>query len=260
MNYPSKTNVPSLDFSQLSLPAAEKLLAEMTRDIEHADSRRKLWTYYPDAGDLRRELYPRHLDFFAAGAQYMERAFIAANRSGKSTCAGYELTLHLTGKYPDWWVGRRFNAPITAWACGVNIAAIRDSLQPLLLGMPKAPLGTGMIPGDDIVGTTAGRGVADAIDSFQVRHVSGGISRGVIKTYEQGRESFQAATIHVAWMDEEPPKPIYSETLTRLMSTVPGEENGLMMCTFTPLQGMSEVVMGFLGDDWRRPDANEVPA
>src|ERR1700681_2952521 len=90
------------------LESNETLLSQTQRSIDHAESRRKLWTYYPDAGPLRRELYPRHMDFFAAGAQHMERAFIAANRSGKSTCAGYEGTLHLTGRYPGWWVGRRF--------------------------------------------------------------------------------------------------------------------------------------------------------
>lgn len=118
-----------------------------------------------------------------------------------------------------------------------------------------------MIPGDDIVGQpTSGRGVPDSIDSAAVRHISGGTSRIVLKTYEQGREAFQAAKVDVGWCDEEPPKPIYTEFLTRLMSTVPGEANGIMMATFTPLKGMSEVVMDFLGDDWRRPDANEILA
>ena len=137
---------------------------------------------------------------------------------------------------------------------------MRESLQPLLFGPPGA-IGTGMIPGDDIVGQpTSGRGVADSIDSAAVRHVSGGVSRIVLKTYEQGREAFQAAKVDVGWCDEEPPKAIYTEFLTRLMSTEPGQPNGIMMATFTPLKGMSEVVMDFLGDDWRRPDAGELPA
>lgn len=112
-----------------------------------------------------------------------------------------------------------------------------------------------MIPGDDIMGKPAmARGGVDIIDSCSVRHVSGGASRIVLKSYEQGRESFQAAGVDAIWLDEEPPKAIYTEALTRVMSTVPGEPNGALFCTFTPLKGMSEVVMDFLGEDWRRPE------
>lgn len=116
-----------------------------------------------------------------------------------------------------------------------------------------------MIPGDDIIGKPAmARGGVEMIDSAAIRHVSGGASRLVLKSYEQGREAFQAAKVDVCWLDEEPPIAIYTEALTRLMATVPGEENGIMMGTWTPLKGMSEVVMGFLGEDWRRPDAGAI--
>lgn len=230
------------------------ILAQIRRDHANWLARRKLWTYYPDAGHLRRELYPRHMDFFAAGELYDERAFIAANRTGKSTCVAYEAVLHLTGVYPAWWVGRRFARPVVAWVAGVDVKSMRESMQPLLFGVAGA-IGTGMIPGDALVGNpTSQRGTADAIDTAQIRHASGGVSRVTLKTYEQGRESFQAAKVDVGVCDEEPPKVIYTEFLTRLMSTVPGERNGTMMCPFTPLSGMSEVVMDFLGEDWRRPD------
>lgn len=239
--------------SKLSLAEQKALLAEIQRRKRYSDGRRRLWSYYPDAGPLRRELYPRHLDFFANGSWAMQRAFIAANRTGKTTAAGYELACHLTGEYPAWWVGRRFGRAVHAWAAGVDIKAVRGSLQEILFGKSDE-LGTGLIPGDSIVGTpTTGRGVADTIDTARIRHKSGGTSSLTLKTYEQGRESFQAAKIDIGWCDEEPPQPVYSEFLTRLMSTVPGEPNGIMMCTFTPLLGVSEVVQYFLGDDWAPP-------
>jgi hypothetical protein len=57
---------------------------------------------YPDEGPLRRELYPKHIAFFKAGATHMERAAIAANRVGKTWgIGGFETTLHLTGDYPE---------------------------------------------------------------------------------------------------------------------------------------------------------------
>jgi phage terminase large subunit-like protein len=157
--------------------------------------------------------------------------------------------LHFTGRYPAWWVGRRFNKPVTAWIAGEDVKSMRDSMQPLLFGKP-GELGTGMIPGDDLVGDpTSQRGTAEAIDTARVRHISGGTSRLTLKTYEQGREAFQAAKVDVGVCDEEPPMVIYTEFLTRLMSTVPGERNGTMMCAFTPLRGRSDVVRLYMSDD-----------
>lgn len=76
-------------------------------------SRRRILSFYPEKGPLRRELYPKHMAFFAAGAKWQERCVCAANRIGKTEgIGGYELTCHLTGNYPDWWVGKRFFRPI----------------------------------------------------------------------------------------------------------------------------------------------------
>ena len=56
-----------------------------------------LESMYPDEGPLRRELYPKHMEFFAAGKKYNERLFMAGNRVGKTEGAGgYEAALHLT--------------------------------------------------------------------------------------------------------------------------------------------------------------------
>src|SRR5438128_9055963 len=74
-----------------------------------------------------------------------------------------------------------------------------------------------------------------------VRHVSGGLSILGLKTYEQGRQSFEGTATHVIWDDEEPPADVYTEQLYRTVTT-----KGILLTTFTPLQGMSEVVMGFL--------------
>ncbi len=239
----------------MSPKAREPILDAIRRAHARHESRRRIFALYPDAGPLRRELYPRHLEFFAAGAEHMQRAFIAANRTGKTTAAGYELVCHLTGQYPVWWQGRHYARPCVAWAAGVDIKSVRETVQATLFG-PPGEWGTGLIPGDSIVGDpSTGRGVADTIDQAIVRHASGGSSRLTLKTYEQKREAFQGAKIDVGWCDEEPDQPVYSEFLTRLMSTVPGEPNGVMMCTFTPLKGVSEVVQYFLGDDWTPPVA-----
>jgi hypothetical protein len=96
--------------------------------------RHKHLTMFPDTGPLRRELYAKHLEFFRAGLYRRARAFLAGNRVGKSTAGSYEMALHLTGRYPKWWPGRRFKRPIKAWACGLTNEKVRDSLQLELCG------------------------------------------------------------------------------------------------------------------------------
>lgn len=201
----------------------------------------RLEDYYPDAGPLRRELYVKHMAFFAAGAQYRERAFVAANRVGKSEGVGaYEVALHLTGRYPDWWQGRRFDRPVKVWAAGDTSKTVREIVQAKLLGEPGA-IGTGMIPADAIIKTATKSGVADAIDTVTVRHSSGRNSHLVLKSYDQRRESFQGSECDVIWLDEECPADIYTECLLRTMTT-----SGLILLTFTPLMGLTDVVLQFL--------------
>jgi len=85
-------------------PIDPQATAELLRLLQLESSlaqRNKIDRYYPDEGPHRRELYPKHLEFFKAGATRRERALLAANRIGKSEgVGGYETTLHLTGRYP----------------------------------------------------------------------------------------------------------------------------------------------------------------
>lgn len=224
-----------------------KLLA-MLEERDRRQRGRKILTYFPDSGPLRRELYVKHLEFFSAGKTHMERAAIAANRVGKTTISAFETSLHLTGRYPDWWTGRRFDHPVEWWAASDTGETTRDILQLELMGKIDH-IGTGMIPKDAIIGEPSRRrGVADAIDTVRVRHVSGGESNLSFKSYDQGREKFQGTKKHGVSLDEEPDMGVYTECLTRLMATAPGDDDGIMLCTFTPLKGMSAVVLSFLNE------------
>lgn len=236
----------SLTYSQ-----KRELLALLEEKARRA-SRRKLFTMFPADGEHRRELYARHLEFFRAGAKYRERCFMAANRVGKSEAGAFESTLHLTGRYPDWWEGRRFDKPVRLWAAGKTNETTRDILQDKLLGAVafangrKTFSGTGMIPGDDIGAVTWKQGVADLADTIKVRHVSGGWSTLGLKSYQQGRGSFEGTAQHIIWLDEEPPVDVYGECLIRTATT-----RGLVMLTFTPLEGLSDTVMSFLPTEYR---------
>lgn len=225
--------------------ARDAILAELER-------RRggRFQTIFLADGPFRRELYPKHVEFFAAGAIYKERLFLAANRVGKTRAGCYELVCHLTGRYPHWWIGRRFTHPIEAWACGTTSETTRDIMQAELLG-PINPesgsyqVGRGMIPAECILHTTKRpHGLPGSVESIWVRHVSGGMSVCGLKTYEQGRKSFEGTGKHVILDDEEPPAEVYVEQLYRTVTT-----KGITMLTFTPLQGMSSVVTGFLAPE-----------
>lgn len=197
-------------------------------------------------GPLRRELYGKHMDFFRLGTEHEERLFLAANRVGKTESAGgYELTLHLTGLYPDWWPGYRFDRAIKAWAAGATGQTVRDIIQTKLIG-PADDRGTALIPGACLGRMRPKSGIADAVDTVQVKHVSGQWSRLGFKSYDQGRRAFEGTEQDVIWLDEEPPFDIYNECLIRTAATKPGERGGMILCTFTPLEGLSETVLYYL--------------
>lgn len=229
--------------STLSTSARAVIKTELERRLTEHERRNQLVTLYPDDGPLRRELYPRHMEFFRAGAEHRERLALAANRTGKTWgIGGYELTLHLTGRYPHWWEGRRFDKPIRAWAAGDTSQTVRDIIQHKLLG-PAGEHGTGLIPYEALIKTTAKTGVPNAVQDIEIRHEGGGKSYLTLKSYDQRRESFQGTEQDVVWLDEECPMDIYGECLIRTMTT-----NGALMLTFTPLQGLTEVVRAFLPD------------
>jgi phage terminase large subunit-like protein len=218
----------------------------------------KLSRMFPDSGALRRELYTQHTAFFAAGANYSERLFLAANRVGKTTAGAYEVTCHLTGLYPHWWTGARFAKPVLVWAGGDYGKTTRDIQQLELLG-PPSDIGTGMIPGDLIVDTKSKQGLPDGIEVVYVRHVSGKCSRLLFKSYDQGRKAWQGTKPDVIWGDEEPPMDVWTEIQMRLMATTPGERGGLAILTFTPLEGWTEVVNSFLKiDEARGPSKTKI--
>lgn len=225
-----------------TLSPREKVRAlELLQQYRHAVETNKIDSFYPETGPLRRELYPKHVAFLNAGAKYRERAAIAANQIGKSEGLGaFEVACHMTGQYPGWWEGRRFDKPVRVWCGGDTNFTVRDNCQTKLLGPPTAH-GTGMIRKSLLGKCTKRPGVPDGIESFRVKHILGGESVGMFKSYDQGRKAWQGPVIDVVWMDEEPPEDIYSEALMRTINS-----DGLVIVTFTPLEGWTSVVNDFL--------------
>jgi phage terminase large subunit-like protein len=196
---------------------------------------------FPADGPFARSRYPKHLAFFALGTRFKTRAFIAANRVGKTLGGGgYETVLHLTGDYPDWWVGHRFSKPVDCWAAGDTKETVRDIIQTKLVG-PETARGTGLIPADCLGRIRLRPNGNGAIDTVEVKHVSGRTSLLGFKSYDQGRESFQGTEKDVIWLDEESDEGIRAECALRLMTT-----GGLLLETFTPLKGLTPIVMKYM--------------
>jgi phage terminase large subunit-like protein len=174
---------------------------------------------------------PEFKNYLAAGVFH--------HNTGKSEAIVYAATLFLTGKYPSWWMGRRFDKPVNILVAGENSKLVRDSIQAKFFGA-SGERGTGMIPKDLIIDTTSKAGTADAVDTVHVKHVSGVSTMG-FSSYDSGREAFQATTRDVILLDEEPPMAIYTECLIRTMTT-----KGLVMAALTPLRGITELVRYFM--------------
>lgn len=215
----------------------------MLEKREALRSQNKIRQYYPETGQLSRSAYPKHIAFMAAGRDNRERAVLGANRSGKTEGIGaYETTCHLTGEYPAWWQGKRFDRPVRAWASGETSLTTRDTIQRKLLGSFD-DIGTGMIPKAKIYNTVRRSGIQEAIEKIYVRHAAGGMSTLNLKSYEQGRKAFESDDIHFIWLDEEPEQAIYTASVMRTMTT-----DGCVILTMTPLLGLSDVVKTFLPD------------
>ncbi len=188
--------------------------------------------------------YAPQAEFHMYGAIKRERMFRAGNQLGKTHSAGCEMAYHLTGRYPRWWRGRRWNRPILAWAAGVTGEATRDNPQKILFG-EQGRKGTGTIPDADIpTGRDhygMARGTSDLYDWHHVQHVSGAYSTVKFRYYAQDKQAWQGASVDALWLDEEPPIEIYSEGVARTTAT-----RGCTLLTFTPLKGMSDVVAKFI--------------
>jgi len=216
---------------------------------------------FPGEGPLRRELYPRHMEFFRVGARYRERCVMAGNRIGKTVAGAYESVAHLTGRYPAWWEGRRFDEPVDWWMAGKKNETTKDIIQDLLFGgVRKNERGrneltyTGMVPRawmDPDSAPVFKTGFPELLRyvSFRYRDSRSEFSRLGFKAYEQGRGAFEGTAKHGVWMDEEPPIDVYNECLIRT-----GTVDGLMILTFTPMEGMSDTVVQFLEPHLRPPE------
>lgn len=218
------------------------------------------YTWFPAEGPLSRDKYPKVMDFYAQGKTHSQRVLFGGNRTRKTGTGLFESSLHITGLYHDWWPGYKFSHPIKAWIIGVTAEDTLDVLQTLLVGDELAGV-QGLIP-PQLVANVSYK-YKRAIRTMYVKHFTNGVFDGysmvTFKSDSEGREKFQGRRIDLALIDEECSDGVFEETVTRTMATEPEiidgqvvtKENGLIIFTFTPLQGKTPLV--------RRLTEKEVP-
>nr|BAR33231.1 terminase large subunit [uncultured Mediterranean phage uvMED] len=187
--------------------------------------------------------------FYKAGLKNKQRMLMAANRVGKTACQAAEVAYHLTGRYPDWWEGVRFDRPAKIWCLGVSGEQLRDVIVKDLFGTYTGEGkfdSTGVINQKDVYQVTMAMGTPRLPRDVAVHHVKGNTSSVSFKSYTQGQHVLMGSSQDYIWIDEEPTDPtIYSQCITRTLTGNDGK-GGYMALTMTPENGMTELVTGFM--------------
>ena len=190
----------------------------------------------------------RHQQKFLNKTAYCEELYLSGgNRTGKTTTGGLGVAVWATGRYPEWWKGKRFDGPVRIMVLGETDRQLRKAAQRILLG-EENQWGTGFLPKDAI--ENDGKKMIHmkhdpkgCVDFIQIKNEWGGYSYIYFNTYTQGREAVQGDEIHVVWCDEPPKYEIYGELLARILTT-----NGIIFTTGTPMIGSTEVYERFQSD------------
>jgi phage terminase large subunit-like protein len=234
----------SLDLSTFSEEDRAELLSLLTEKAEY-EKYNNIEFYVP---------YPFQKKFFDASKKAQRRFLCAANRVGKSFSEAVEMALHLTGQYPDWWEGHRFEYPILAWAVGITGDSTQKVLQKELFGTSMGKdikeLGTGSIPRKHIdfeYLVKDGHQIKLAkIQHHDANGIPDGFSTIEFRSTQQGEHVLMGATVDYIWLDEEDPyrsDAIYSQCVTRTATT-----GGLVTITATPENGLTSLIDSFMSD------------
>lgn len=229
---PAETN----RFNTIAYDRFQELVFAVAEDMQH----NQLKYFRP---------FDHQIKFFETG-ESDRRGILAANRIGKTVSTCYEVAMHLTGRYPDWWPesAKRFNKPVTVMVAGEGWDQVARVLQNELLGTQDVKivdaLGTGAIPRDTIVFDTMRNDGANC-HGVEIRHRSGTNSYLLFANYTQEVRQMQGFKLNIAVFDEQPPDDFFSEIVTRTATT-----QGQVLCSFTPLKGLNGLVSKF----WNREE------
>lgn len=174
--------------------------------------------------------------FHDAGKKAFKRLFLGGNRTGKTYSTSIEISMHLTGNYPKWWEGYRYDKAVNVWVAGETNAETFQTVKQYYIG---DGYNKGNILHNKIVSENK------AYHIYYIKHSSGEISTLRFKSYEQGRARFQGAKVDIIHLDEEPPLNIVTECLMRLINTGDNKKKMLLL-SMTPLLGNTNLIKSFI--------------
>ncbi|END3518150.1 terminase family protein [Escherichia coli O13/129/135:H4] len=202
------------------------------------------------------EPYEYQREFMNDSKRYDSKFLRAGNRVGKTWCGSLELTYHITGRYPDWFDGKRIEGSgHTFWCIGVDLKSVREIQQKHLLGTDNATLteelGTGTIPRDCIEYPRGFERDGAQVLKCRIKHVDGGLN--TLAFFSSGDEGagLMGRRIAYCWLDEESPYSlsIYSQCLARVTNALGVGNDGLITITATPEQGNTQLNQIFEKDN-----------
>lgn len=193
-----------------------------------------------------KETYDWQLDFVKATNEYHECCLCAANQIGKTFTGTMIDAFHLTGEYPEDYVGYKFNFAPMCWGLGYSMEKTRDLLQSELFGeYVNGGFIGGLITSDNILSHESVSGTTNAMRSVTVKHKLG-VAKIQFWSYSQGQHAIMGDVVDWVHVDEEPKdQSIRPQLLTRTINGDRGK-GGRVIYTFTPENGRTELVVQFM--------------
>ena len=197
-------------------------------------------------------LYDWQKRFISATATHRQCLLMAANRVGKTYTGCYIDAVHLTGRYPDWWDGHRYDHPPLYWILGYSGDKCRDLLQQAIFGAYSNKIFTGALITNDQIIDSIGGAIPRLTQQVNVRWIGQngdeGVSTCQFKSYSQGQHALMGDGVDGYHIDEEPKDDkIWPQVLTRT-ATGDNGRGGRGILTFTPENGRTELVTKFMDE------------
>ncbi|EAQ0496828.1 hypothetical protein CTP45_07770 [Salmonella enterica] len=190
--------------------------------------------------------------FMSKSAEFNKRFLRAGNRVGKSWCGALEMAYHITGRYPDWWTGKRIEGSGRLfWCIGKTLDMVRDIQQKFLLGTADATLsedlGSGTIPRECIELNKGMKRDGQRVENCKIRHVDGGLNTLAFFGSSDEGSGLMGREVACIWIDEESPysTSVFAQCQMRVINAFGLDQHGLIYITATPEEGNTAVNQQF---------------
>lgn len=151
------------------------------------------------------------------------KAASCGNCTGKTMMQTAEEFYHLTGLYPEWWDGVRYDGPVSTVMVDPTMLRSRDCTQAYIKEAIERI-------GDIEFEKVPKPGVPEAMSELRIKHVSGGMSKVVFLSAEMSSEKFAGFSVDRVAINEDVRDSILVEC-----SMMRGASDGVLSAIYTPL-------------------------